>query len=874
MNKEDFNRYEQYLKTGIGAFDESMCSMQIAAQTTFNAAHVVEINADGNSYLFERSESKDWARDTLLSSIIDGLKEDRKEEYAAACISSRPFTFSKGEDATIFSNFTEFPRSRNVVNDQTSQVADIISPALARAFDKGLVHTYGPISRNIVDITKMFEIYRENDHEKVRVFLDHHASGVVFGNTLDEPVLTDSAGAFLSGLVPGEMYYFTSHDAAYTGHEADQIFLSYVLSRVGINTVEPQIHQSAKLGYLHANIFGAFFQDKPVDGPIRMRGGTSSPTNTAFEDNIAQVMSELRAVGIKVTGRVFSVGSSDGNSAFSNVVYDGETRPLHAGPGLMPYYGPGRGQIIVQRRVTDDVYSLEVEHTFNSGHDVLWLRSTDPNKGIFTVTEGTSVWAGGAVRGRDSFESSRLVREALCASPFYSSNGMDADVKLDEFSSVDPFTKISLPTVDEVIASVNTLSSRPTYVVHGAIWRRMQLRPSRDVWYHPISGFLHQGRVAFVGAIEVDSDLSLLTLDGSWEGAAYEQALERPEVKDNPGFGAGDDGAPLGDAGFVTDALDPEAEPGMRSTTLRYSQVAMDVDLVYISVDGETLASISNGQGVSKRPNQETVKALEGLSAELGASDLAMVGYSRAVKIPHNVTDMLVIARDYAKAKKKACQTNDWDKQEYIKGVTWGAVKNKVNSKGSLKRVFSLTDVNDVTADVFPLGRPLSAVYRPGTSPALIDVTYEHGDKLVASVDEQDPLWETLSAGVTLTGISLAALSTSWGYEDPVEAADTAELSSAMADVRAAYNSVDVAMGRGPYTFAHSAFAAAGFPDVRYMVPDDAYKAMIATVIILEQAGGPVASAVLELPSRLLNAYRASSLVRQSKWRQNFAEAQ
>lgn len=867
MRKEDYLRYREYLKTKIGSFDEAMCSMAIAESTLQVPAHIVELEIAGETYLFARSQDDAWTRTSIARAIAVGMKKDRVDSYTAAGAATEPFTFAWVRGKRLFGNFHETPRSRNIVGGGNTVAGYVLTnflealESLRHVGRSGMLWPHEAPLDYVVLTTVITDTSRavvENAFEKCHETL-------TFVNAPDDDDLPVFDGQGWPSLVGAAAGFYWVRDAS--GNPTPR----YVHQNSAMTFPTPtQAWERRPVMRLLTQAHGGI--DALTGKIVPAYGGK---LNTAAAD-ARTLVERLREAGVKPTGRIQLVYSPmPALYTPHTAVVEGEQRFGFFEVPITSYFGPGRGTVLLELGGSSD-YQLcfECEDPFAGGDDLLvFSLGTSAQGSQYRTYLGRTAWNGGLAKMPIfSFESERIAygSRLLLPSAVYSDDGVNLHHRAPEVVvACDPLAMTSMPTVEEVTVALSVANVTPpnrAYYLPGTICRRLQGQAADGMRYHPLSAFLFPGSLAFLGDCSVEFDLALLT-DGGPEGVPYVAA--HVPVGGDVVIGTPDSTGVLGPPVEEDESADPDA-PTYAPVLMRYSSVRFSKAKTYLALDGAGLGGLSRGQGVLQPLDQKQSAALTKLASEIAGQDFAVVVYSSPYTVPRNITDRLIVARDYRKARDKACLSDDFEKQEYVRGITWGQVKQTMNDTPSMTAFYSLSNISEMTLDLFGGTSPKRVAFRPGTSPAILDVEMTDGTKVVADIDNQDPAWAALAQGTPLSGITLPVLSTSWGYIDPVTTSDVGETSQALKAINSATDTVRQQMGASPYGFSPGALVAAGFPDVEYMVPDDAYKVMIASKIIFDRVGGSLTSFVLQRPSKALESYAAQSMVRQAKWEQRY----
>lgn len=91
----------------------------------------------------------------------------------------------------------------------------------------------------------------------------------------------------------------------------------------------------------------------------------------------------------------------------------------------------------------------------------------------------------------------------------------------------------------------------------------------------------------------------------------------------------------------------------------------------------------------------ELKKAVEDLAAYEGKT-ITYCELSKAVMLPQDLVKLTTAYRDYAKAKEKACEENDFMEKQFAPGITFGTVNTLINGSRNTRVFYGYRDTADM----------------------------------------------------------------------------------------------------------------------------------------------------------------------------------
>lgn len=873
MDKATFKRYQNYLLHPFGQIDDSLFDLSIAKDVV-NNKHFVTFEIEGKKYVFLRSRDRSWAGNPVLLTLIDDMGSKKGTAFANAAAGAKAFSFrhtAKGRVSFSNAHLSErAPGSRNVAiaknqkvlfTDEEREQLKSFSFSTQWYNNSLLVSFDDEESRKQNRRFYPFDYIKAGESEAGLLSLideDGLLLGFEIVGSKDEPAefSEDTVDKFVwtsreeGG--PVSLYYHSPNDLQHR-------YIGRYLKDIRLN--------------LYHGLFGSYTGANKGWRRI-FRDGDTAINDTTPSETEAFLIGLADRLGFHPTGRLWlgpdnSLITVENHRVDFGDAEDGGQESFRSVGVVTPHVAPGRSLFAIEGAGCT-IY-VECDCTFEGGHDLFAIRLDDIDNYVYSLTR--TYWNGGVIVWPHSYAQERFQSALDLIEPTWKLRPADPLARASEIlPSLYKEGRITGTAHREAAHGGNPTT--PVAMLDRATHRRIQAGDEDPHFYLPVVGFLNGTKVTFEGATSVSEDLSLLTLDGVGEGANWEETLETDSVtdQDSDRFGWVDNDDELFQP-FPDEDTDGEDGGAKRTTVLRHSVVEMESVTSFLSFNSDSVIQLTNGQGVFKPERGAGRDSYLKFAGEMGARSLGAVVYDKPIKIPFNISDRLIMARDYAKAKKKACQTNDWDKQEYVKGVKWGAVKRTMNDRGSLKEVFDLSDVSSIEIhdSFYPL-KPVSLTYVPGSKPAEFVMKMSDQSEHRLGPEEDDLFWEALAVGATMSGISLAALSASWGYPSDMDQSDVDEATRARADIVSGQSDALSRIGKGPYQYNPATYAIAGYPDVRYMVTDDAYKAMIASVIVYERVGAGLLSQLLAKPNDAIEAYIAASMNRYVKLSERYGD--
>lgn len=230
---------------------------------------------------------------------------------------------------------------------------------------------------------------------------------------------------------------------------------------------------------------------------------------------------------------------------------------------------------------------------------------------------------------------------------------------------------------------------------------------------------------------------------------------------------------------------------------------------------------------------------------DAGLVSMGIVMYGEATAVSGALIDGLDIRRDYKRAKEKACETDDFDKQPMTPQMTWGAARAKLDAK-KLSTTFFAPVVKDPSV--------------PQEKPTLEQIDFRVANGGLISVQRTGTALRTVS--VTQ---AVADLETAIGEGVIVNLNDwippnwsTAEImalreANAVIEDAAVFASLDnryigVALDK-TYAFPWESLSKSGYPVVREMPAQFGRMAIINSVCLYEANGRPLITLLGKLGS-------------------------
>lgn len=855
-----------------GLLDASLFHGALAKAATDIPLHIVTVKDGAEEFWFVKSSANTVYTSPELLRVISGMGSKKREAFSSAAADALPFRFGRLGDAVMLTNATlPVPNAGNVAP----------GPVLGPLWFKGLPandyhhsSSFTPVvgasqDRRPFPTSVLREILAQKDLERLVALAEYFNARII--GSMEEPLDLATASADVSA--NGEALAFIAIDE----FDGDQLSKLIAFGQdLSVPTVVPLVVSNKVIDANYGDFswdrstYRGFAEQCGLYNTIGLNKDSTKrlflPKGYALIDEVVDVLQER---GLRPTGRVVGLHIWVSNSRDEQFFIEPDEvlrNRYFAGDFLagLPFFGPGRGYFLLMTSRGVTCYELEQAPRHNL--DAIVYHPLNGHS-ISKVRQFNSIWNGGVCSTADNMFLD--VEELLRFNKKFSDDGMTTKEQIDPVTYASPLEEsheFVIPFLRSQVKRINGVNVQYRYLS----WKdvgALQGTESGTYTMIPLVGMMHGVETGLVGMFNVISDESVLTDYSGDPIVPYVASLERP-----PSDGEGVLGGPA-ESGTFEDSVPSPGESTMRTTRLRYTvieKVAEGDKGRFYRATGSALSSLISGQGYSKPLNREQSTALQKVVDEMDGRALGGVYYTRAWPIPTNVTDRLSVAVAYRKAREKACLLNDWDKQEYVKGVTYGAVKKTMNSRGEIQDVYNLVHPTTTIPEAAVATSATSLTYIPGSSPAKIKLV-RGGDETIVTIDNQDLVWEAYAAGTPLSGISITTLASSWGVGEDATEKDGAEVRQAAKEIGEAQDYVRAGLIGETYVFDEATLAIAGFPDIAKMPTQNAWKTMIASVILHEKLGAAVGRFIFEDPARAIRAYIADALVRLTKRNANNA---
>lgn len=233
--------------------------------------------------------------------------------------------------------------------------------------------------------------------------------------------------------------------------------------------------------------------------------------------------------------------------------------------------------------------------------------------------------------------------------------------------------------------------------------------------------------------------------------------------------------------------------------------------------------------------------------AEYSAKTITYCEMSTAVMLPSNLVELTAIYNDYAKAKEKACEDNDFMSREFAPGVTYNTVNTTINGSRNTRIFYGYRDSEAMPS----LSPEVAGVY------AYIGWTVTLGGDTVAvrrsdgtfapslpnSVESVGELLQFAEGGATIVGGTVESQLAIWGISVSDVAAAREGLGAAMAKVHA---SSKTGTASALYDFRWASLGVSGYPDYPSVEVEEQYRIAMVSKALLGAIGKKLRQLQLE----------------------------